>query len=162
MIKCDTSELEKSLMEFHEQAVKKMQGMVKIFSYMVSLTAIDNTPLGDSIKFETLYLSRQASLGLEPIEGFAKGSWRVSLDDSIEMQTLYGQNSGEMAESIIKSDLDAYKIGETVMISNYGPYIMQLENHYSRYNKHQPIMQPTVDSVMRTYSLNLVDYYEKS
>jgi len=161
MITCDTSVLEAELKKFHEEATKKLEGMVRKFSYVVSLTAIDNTALGDSLKWESLYELRQKTIGLEPIEGFAKGSWRVSMDGTLEMQSLYGQNSDEMVESIIQSDLSAYKLGETVMISNFGPYILQLENNYQRYGKGQPIIEPTIESVMRTYQLHLDDYYNK-
>lgn len=162
MLTCDTSKLEKNLSEFHDEAVRKMQGMVEKFSFMVASTAISNTPLGDSIKNATWYEEREKKLGLEPIEGFARGSWRVSMDGTLEMQSLYGADSDEMAESIIQSDLREYKLGEMVMISNFGPYIINLENDYQRYNKQQPIMQPTVDSVMRTYQLSLSDYYARS
>lgn len=161
-ITCDTSQLEQSLKKFHEEAVRKMEGMVRKFSYIVSWTAIDNTPLGDSLKWESLYLLRQQNTGLEPIEGFAKGSWRVSTDGTLEMQTLYGEDSDEMAASLIQSDLMTYKLGETVMISNFGPYILELEKNFTRYNKQQPIMQPTMESVYRTYQLSLDDYYKAS
>ena len=161
-ISCDTSQLEESLKKFHEEAVRKMEGMVRKFSYIVAWTAIDNTPIGDSLKWESLYLLRQQNTGLEPIEGFAKGSWRVSTDGTLEMQTLYGQDSDEMAASLIQSDLMTYKLGETVMISNFGPYILELEKNFDRYNKQQPIVQPTMDSVYRTYQLSLDDYYKAS
>lgn len=161
-VTCDTSKLEQSLKKFHEEAVRKMQGMVQKFSNIVALTAIDNTPLGDSVKWEPLYLLRQKNIGLEPIEGFAKGSWRVSMDGTLEMQTLYGQDSDEMAASLIKQDLTQYKLGETVMISNFGPYIVELENNFQKYNKQQPIIQPTLESVYRTYQLSLDDYYKAS
>lgn len=161
-VTCDTSKLEQSLKKFHEEAVRKLGGMVQKFSHIVALTAIDNTPIGDSIKWEALYLERQNLIGLEPIEGFAKGSWRVSMDGTLEMQTLYGQDSDEMAASIIKQDLNQYKLGETVMISNFGPYIVDLENNFQKYNKQQPIMQPTLASIYRTYQLSLDDYYKAS
>lgn len=161
-VTCDTSKLEQSLKKFHEEAVRKMQGMVRKFSHIVAWTAIDNTPLGDSIEWEALYKLRYESIGLEPIEGFAKGSWRVSTDGTLEMQTLYGQDSDEMAASLIESDLMAYKLGETVMISNFGPYIVDLENNFMKYNKQQPIMQPTLASIYRTYQLSLDDYYKAS
>ncbi len=159
---CDTSKLEESLKKAHEEAVRKMQGMVQKFSHIVALTAIDNTPIGDSIKYESLYLYRYKKTGLEQIEGFAKGSWRVSMDGTLEMQTLYGQNSDEQAASLIKQDLMQYKLGETVMISNFGPYILDLENNFQKYNKQQPIMQPTLESIYRTYQLSLDDYYKAS
>jgi len=161
-ITCDTSKLEQSLKKFHEEAVRKMEGMVRKFSHIVAWTAIDNTPIGDSVKWEALYLLRQKNIGLEPIEGFAKGSWRVSMDGTLEMQTLYGQNSDEQASSLIKQDLMQYKLGETVMISNFGPYILDLENNFQKYNKQQPIMQPTLESIYRTYQLSLDDYYKAS
>ena len=131
-ISCDTSKLEQSLKDFHKEATRKMEGMVQKFSYTVAFTAIDNTPLGDSIKWEELYSLRYKQTGLEPVEGFARGSWRVSMDGTLEMQGLYGQDSGEMAESIIKSDLKSYVLGETVMISNFGPYILELENNFEK------------------------------
>ncbi len=159
---CDTSKLEESLKKAHEEAVRKMQGMVQKFSHIVALTAIDNTPIGDSIKYESLYSYRYEKTGLEPIEGFAKGSWRVSMDGTLEMQALYGQNSDEQAASLIKQDLMEYKLGETVMISNFGPYILDLENNFQKYNKQQPIIQPTLESIYRTYQLSLDDYYKAS
>ena len=164
MISCDTSKLEAELKKFHEEATRKLEGMVQKFTYVVSLTAIDNTPIGDSIKFLDLYEARKKSggNGLQPIEGFAKGSWRVSMDGTLQMQELYGQDSDEMAASLIKSDLTQYKLGETIMISNFGPYIADIEENYQRYNKKRPIIQPTIDAVMRTYQLNLDDYYKKS
>jgi hypothetical protein len=161
-VSCDTSKLEENLKKFHEEAVRKMQGMVQKFSHIVAWTAIDNTPIGDSLKWEDLYQKRYNEIGLEPIEGFAKGSWRVSMDGTLEMQTLYGQDSDEMAASLIKQDLSQYKLGETVMISNFGPYIVELEKNFTRYNKQQPIMQPTLESVYRTYQLSLDDYYKAS
>jgi hypothetical protein len=161
-ITCNSSELEDSLKKFHEEAVRKMEGMVQKFSHIVALTAIDNTPIGDSIKWQSLYLYRYENIGLEPIEGFAKGSWRVSMDGTLEMQTLYGQNSDEQAASLIKEDLVQYKLGETVMISNFGPYILNLENNFQKYNKQQPIIQPTLESIYRTYQLSLDDYYKAS
>jgi hypothetical protein len=161
-VSCDTSKLEENLKKFHEEAVRKMQGMVQKFSHIVAWTAIDNTPIGDSLKWEDLYQKRYDEIGLEPIEGFAKGSWRVSMDGTLEMQTLYGQDSDEMAASLIKQDLNQYKLGETVMISNFGPYIVELEKNFTRYNKQQPIMQPTLESIYRTYQLSLDDYYKAS
>ena len=161
-ITCDTSKLEQSLKKFHEEAVRKLGGMVQKFSHIVALTAIDNTPIGDSIKWEALYLERQNLIGLEPIEGFAKGSWRVSMDGTLEMQTLYGQDSDQDAASLIKQDLNQYKLGETIMISNFGPYIVDLEKNFKDYNKQRPIIAPTMESVYRTYQLSLDDYYKAS
>jgi hypothetical protein len=162
MLSVDTSQLEQSLKAFHEEAVRKLGGMVQKFAYIAAATAIDNTPLGDSIENQAAYEARQKRIQLEPIEGYARGSWRVSTDGTLEQQALYGENSDEMAGSIIKGDLKSYKLGETIMISNYGPYIRKLEEDFEFYNKRQPIIQPTIESIMRTYQLYLDDYYKES
>jgi hypothetical protein len=161
-ISSDTSKLEESLKKFHEEAVRKLKGMVQKFTYTIAWTAMDNTPIGDSEKWQSLYLLRQKKIGLEPIEGFAKGSWRVSTDGTLEMQTLYGPSSDEMALTLVKADMMEYKLGDTVMISNFGPYIKSLEMDFQKYNKNKPIMKPTIDSVMRTYQDHLDDYYKAS
>jgi predicted methyltransferase len=67
-----------------------------------------------------------------------------------------------MAASLIKQDLNQYKLGQTVMISNFGPYIVELEKNFDKYGKGQPIIRPTMDSIYRTYQLSLDDYYKAS
>lgn len=163
MIKCDTSALEKQLAEFHKEAVRKLEGMVRKFSLAISFTAIGNTPLGDAETYLEYYVLRLADLGLQPIEGFARGSWQVNFnDETASAQELYGQDSGATAESAIKIHLLNYNLGDDVIISNVGPYIGKLENNYSDQTSGMGIMKPTVDSVMRTYQLHLDDYYKKA
>lgn len=162
MITCDTSALEKQLAEFHKEAIRKLEGMVRQFSYTISFTAIDNTALGDADLYLDAYIERLAVTGLQPIEGFARGSWQVTLDDNNpDMQELYGEGSGKTAEAAIKIHLLNYQLGQDVYISNVGPYIRTIE--YSDWSKHQGrIVQPTLNSVMRTYQLHLDDYYKKA
>lgn len=163
MITCDTSALEKQLQEFHKEAVRKLEGMVQKFIFTLSFTAIDNTPLGDAELYLDAYVERMFSLGLQPIEGFARGSWQVTFDsDYPEVQELYGQSSGKVAESAIKIHLMNYKLGQSVYVSNVGPYIEKLENNWSGQTMGMGITQPTIDSVMRTYQLHLDDYYKKA
>jgi hypothetical protein len=166
-ITCNTAALEESLKAFHKEAVAGMERMVRKLSYTISFTAIDNTPIGDSALHRSWYDRRTndpsfQSFGLNPIEGFARGSWRASTDGTYEMQSIYGKESGQQAEYKIRMDLADYKLGETVMISNFGPYIKSLENNYSSQTRGQGIVSPTVDSVMRTYQYSLDDYYKQS
>jgi hypothetical protein len=162
MITCDTSILEKQLVEFHKEAIRKMEGMVRQFSYTVSFTAIGNTALGDADVYLDAYIERLAVTGLQPIEGFARGSWQVTFgNDSPEMQELYGESSGKTAEAAIKIHLLNYKLGQDVYVSNVGPYIQTIE--FSDWSKHQGrIVQPTLWSVMNVYQLHLDDYYKKA
>ena len=133
--------------------------MVKGFSYEIALTAIDNTPLGDSVAYMRLYQRREKMYGLSPIEGLAKGGWQVSLDGSLEFQELYGSTSGQTALSAAKIGMMNYKLGNTVMIGNEGPYIDDLENNSSNQTNGQGIMQPTLDSIMQVHKTDLMRYY---
>ncbi len=164
-IHCNISAFEKSFKDLEKEITRKMEGMVRKFTYTVSFTAIDNTPMGDSALYPSWYEMRKndpnwQSYGLEPVEGFARGSWNVSMDGVLSMQQIYGKSSGEKAEAKIKSDMLEYKLGDTVMISNFGPYILNLENNYSDQTRGQGIIRPTIASVMRTYQYSLDDYYK--
>lgn len=167
MLSVETSALLADLDKFHKEATRKMKGMVRDFSSIVTSTAIDNTPQGNSDTSANWYNKRltdprNQSYGLQPIEGFARGSWRVDTDGSLEVQELYTNTAGSMAMSIADSSLNDYKLGDTVMISNYGPYIRSLEKNYSGQTHGQGIMQPTLDSISRTYQLHLDDYYNRN
>lgn len=167
MIKCDTSKLEQQLKKFHEEAIKKLEGMVKRFTFSIVSKAIDNTPIGSLEANLDLYLKRQTdsqwqSYGLQPIPGFAKGSWRVSLDGTLEMQELYGVAAGETAGDLSRAEMSSYKLGDTIMISNFGPYIRNINNPSDRASKQtqgQGVLPPTLDAIMNIYQYRLDDYY---
>jgi hypothetical protein len=168
MIKCDTSKLEEQLKKFHEEAIKKLKGMVRRFSYSITMRAIGNTPIGDAVKNADLYAKRVTdpawqSYGLDPMEGFAKGSWRVSMDGTLDVQALYGAAAGETAGDLAVMELGSYKLGETVIISNRGPYIRNINNPSDRASiqtNGQGVIPPTIDAIMNIYQYRLDDYYQ--
>jgi len=167
MITCDTAALLADLDKFHKEATRKMKGMAREFAESVAFVAIENTPIGDSIANSRWYKERSTnpsnqSYGLQPIEGFAKGSWRADLDGSLEMQEFYTATAGAMALSSVKASLGDYKLGDKIMISNYGPYIESLENNYSPKTRGEGIVKPTMDTIWRTYQMKLDDYYNQS
>jgi len=159
MIKCDTSKLEEQLKKFHEEAVKKLEGMVRKFSYWVTISATRYTPLGNSERFADLYALREERYNLEPKEGFARGSWQISLDGTLEQQELYGIGSGGAAVDAAIINLMNYNLGETIIIGNTGPYIMKLEKNDSKQTNDNGIMAPTLSDITNIYSLDLDSYY---
>lgn len=161
MIKVEVQDLIKDLQNFYLEAVRKMENMVRGFSYEVALTAVDNTPLGDSVAYRKLYLRREKQYGLEPIEGLARGGWQVSLDGTLDFQEIYGIGSGNTATSAVKTHMMNYKLGETVIIGNKGPYIQLLEDNHSDYTQGNGIIQPTVDHVMSVSRVSLLTYYKQ-
>jgi hypothetical protein len=154
MISADVSKTLESLKKAHAEIVRRMENMVRGFAYEFAMTAISNTPLGDDIKYESLYKARTY---LQPEAGFAQGSWQVSYTGSLQMQDVY---SGSEALSIVKSKMQSYKLGQSFTIGNTGPYINMLENGYSD-QAPTGIVRPTVDQVMNAYKINLLRYYKQ-
>lgn len=151
--------LQKSLEEAKKEVAKKLEGMVKKFSYWVTVSATNYTPLGDSEKYSNLYKLREERYGLKPEEGFARGSWQISLDGTLDVQELYGPGSNSVAVDAAIINLMNYSLGETVLIGNTGPYIQKLEDNYSKRTNGQGIMQPTLEMITRVYQLDLDSYY---
>lgn len=158
MVEVEVKNLIKDLENFYLEAVRKMENMVRNFSYEISLTAIENTPLGDSVAYKKLYQRRERTMGLQPIEGLAQGGWQYSLDGTLDFQEIY---SGSMALGAVKTHAMNYKLGDTVIIGNKGPYIGLLEDNHSPQTEGQGIMRPTLESIMAIQKVSLLTYYKQ-
>lgn len=158
MIKVDVSKVLEELKAYQQDTVRRLEKMVTGFAYIISKTAIANTPLGDAEEYFKLYELRQKRIGLEPTEGFASGSWQVNTSGEFSVQLVY---SGSEALSLIKTDLGSYRLGDTLYIGNRGFYIRELENNYSDQTQGMGIMQPTLDSIMQTYKVDLVRLFKE-
>lgn len=161
MIKADITAALRSLQTYQKTVERKLKYMVVQFSYLISSEAIKNTPLGDSVRFEPWYLQRQLNTGLQPIEGFARGSWQVSTTGQFRQQEYYGLGSGSSALSLVKGDLGNYRLGQTVYIGNNAYYIQALENNYSSQTQGLGIMTPTTDAVFRTYQVDMKRLFDE-
>lgn len=161
MIKVDVSKVLEELKSYRQDTARRLENMVKGFSYIISKTAIENTPLGNSKQYADSYRYRAERTGLAPEEGFARGSWQVNTTGQFSMQALYGATSGTEALTLVKSDIASYKLGQTVYVGNKGFYIRLLENNYSQQTNELGIMKPTLDSIMRTYQVDLVRLFKE-
>jgi len=167
MIKANIEEVLKSLQDFQTKNKDKMQAMVRSFAMSAYEVAISNTPLGDSNTYFSLYQKRVndpewQSYGLQPVEGFARGSWRISLDGSPQMQEFYGSSVDSIVLPKANAAIRSYKLGDSVMISNYGPYIGDLQRNASKQTQGQGILAPTIDSVMKIAAISLKNFYDKA
>ena len=158
MISVDVSKVLEELKAYQQDTVRRLEKMVTGFAYIISKTAIANTPLGDAEEYFKLYELRQKRIGLEPTEGFARGSWQVNTSGQFSVQQVY---SGGEALNLISTDLNSYKLGDTLYIGNRGFYIRMLENNYSDQTQGMGIMQPTLDSIMQTYKVDLVRLFKE-
>ena len=167
----DIEALERSMNALVEEAERKMRGMVQKFSYRVMITVTSRTPMGDSDKNAQYYLDRvmrnpYGGLRLQPLEGFARGSWQATPDSdgviNTDIQEYYGKESGDYALMASERSMSAYKLGQTVFLTNTGPYINLLEKNYSDQTMGQGIMQPTLDQVTGAIQAELDDFYHKS
>ena len=153
MISADVSKVLEELKAYHADTIRRMENMVRGFSYIISKTAIENTPIGDAKEYFDLYQMRLTDgSGLKPEAGSARGSWQVNETGQFSIQQVY---SGGEALNLIKADLGSYKLGDTLYIGNTGYYIRLLENNSSKQTNNLGIMQPTLDSIMQTYKVDL-------
>ena len=159
MISADVSKVIEELKAYHQDTIRRMENMVRGFSYIISKTAIENTPIGDAEEYFDLYQRRLTDgSGLKPEAGWARGSWQVNETGQLSIQQVY--SAGE-ALTLIKADLGSYKLGDTLYIGNTGYYIRLLENNSSKQTNNLGIMQPTLDSIMQTYKVDLPRLYKE-
>jgi hypothetical protein len=165
MITFDVSKLQASLEKAEQQIKQRLEQMVRGFSYSVVFTATEATPLGSYTSFPDLYEARldpgNGAYGLRPYHGFARGSWRVDNNSELKIQEYYGSTSSAKAQDQAKIDLMDFKLGDDVMISNFGPYIQQLENNHSPLTQGNGIMKPTMYQIEGVIQHKLKMHYDK-
>jgi len=174
MISCDTSKLEADLKKFKEEATRKLEGMVEIFTYNLTVEAIDNTPIGQLNEGTDWMYNLPSRLRVLPAEpGSAKGGWTISFNGPTRI--IFPERATDSNAYNIKSNADVaskgYKLGDVVYVMNSVRYVAtegwtlpkfgSLENGYSS-QAPNGIMKPTLDAVMNIYSLDLKKYYEGS
>ena len=163
----DATKLLESLKKAEQEITRKLEQMIRGFSYAVVTTATENTPMGDYMLFSDLYDLRKtdpsnSAYGLRSYHGFARGSWNIDFHGELKIVENYGSFSGAKATDQAKQSLLQYTLGDSVMISNQGPYIMKLENNHSKQTNQEGIMQPTMETVMSVLKFNLANYYNQS
>lgn len=155
-------DLLKDLEEYQKSVVSGLESMVRGFAYEITQHAINNTPLGNAEQYLSLYRRRYERTGLYPQEGFARGSWQAT--NNVEphgIQANYGTDAGSVALLQAKTSIANYKIGETVYITNTGPYINLLEGGSSA-QAPEGIIKPTMQDIMASYAVDLRRYYDKA
>lgn len=179
-ITCDTSKLEESLKKFHEEAVRKMEGMVEIFSYKVTFEAIENTPFGDAQEYAALYNNpARMSVLKNANAGMAKGGWVIEMNKPYT-SNWFMQADTENAENVkwaANQRSMNYSLGDTVYITNNVPYVSSDGWPYETYKSGAPvrslesgasdqapygIMEPTLHAIYGIYRSELNEYYKAS
>lgn len=161
IVESNSDKFLKSFMDFQKVFERKLNNVVRGFAYIITEEAIAKTPLGDSQAFMDRYIERQQSIGLNPQEGFARGSWQVNSSSAFTVQTLYGVNTNEQALTIAKTKLEGITFRDSVFIGNRGYYIKMLENNWSPQTNQLGITQPTMQAVLQVYKVSIPQLYAK-
>lgn len=161
MITSNSTAFAKSFEAVQKQIEQKLKNVVRGFAYRVTYEAIQHTPLGNLLAYEQLYIDRQIAIGLNPKEGFARGSWQANQSGQFTIQSIYGVESGSKAYSVVKTSLGNITLGETIYIGNRGPYIKLLEDNYSPQTDNLGIMKPTQAAVMASYAIDIKKLYQE-
>lgn len=181
MISCDTSKLEAELKKFHEEAVRKLEGMVEIFSYKITFEAIENTPFGDADKYIDLYTNklRLNMTNQDADAGRAKGGWVIEMNKPYTSWWFMKADNENATNVKWAADQRSqnYKLGDTVYITNNVPYMATDGWPYDTYKNGAPvrslesgasdqapfgIMEPTLNAIFGIYESDLKNYYEAS
>ena len=161
MITSNSTAFAKSFEAVQKQIEQKLKNVVRGFAYKVTYEAIQNTPLGNSEQYFKMYERRQTLLGLNPEEGFARGSWQANQSGQFTIQSIYGVSSGSEAYSVVKTSLGNITLGETVYIGFRCPYIKLLEANHSPQTDNLGIMKPTQAAVMASYAIDIKKLYQE-
>ena len=161
IVSANSAKVLKSLQEYHKIVQRKLNNVVRGFAYKITQEAINHTPLGDASAFMQRYIERQEAIGLNPQEGFARGSWQVTNSSAFTVQTIYGINSGTQALSAVQSKLSGLTFRDNIFIGNRGYYIGFLENNYSPQTNNMGIMKPTMQAIMQVYQISIKELYDK-
>ena len=151
MITVDITKVLQELQQYKEEVDRKLKYMVGQFSYLISSEAIRNTPLGNAAPKDQggnlpWYLRREELTGLQPIAGFAQGSWQVNTSGQFNIQETY---SGGEALSLIRGSVSNYQLGQTVYIGNTAYYFQALDDNYSEQTQGLGIVKPTIDAIIK-------------
>jgi hypothetical protein len=148
----------KSIEEKKLEVERKLKAMTVGFAQLAVESAIKNTKLGDPARNPSLYEWRQKAYGLQPVKGFARGSWRYSESTGNFIQTNYGDESGAVAASQFRKDaIGQYQLGDTFYISNTGYYIEKIQYRQNPLG----VIAPTLQEMLSLQRTVLKEQYDR-
>lgn len=160
-------------LENHVKTVeRKLTNMVRLFAYEFAVTAVNNTPYGDDEQYVMQYNNPSRLRYMPAVAGHAKGGW------AIETVSMSGNMFPDIASSAeapnvkqrLETEARQYKLGETVFLTNFVPYVTQRnwpEQGYGSleegYSPQAPlgISKPTIAEILQVYKQRLDFYYKK-
>lgn len=160
MITVETKQTVEDLKNLEVDMKRRFERMIGMFASDIADMAISNTPIGDDDTEKSVlqYLARQKSTGLDPMPGFAQGSWQVSFSTQIFQKAIYdAQTASDNASMQSKN----YQLGDLLYIGNKGPYIGLLEKNFSDKTMGMGILKPTIAAIEAVYKTDLVRYYQQ-
>jgi hypothetical protein len=175
-VTCNLDELLNSLKKLEEEVTRKLEGMVEIFIYNITVQAIDNTPYGNIEDYAKLYQAYARRRSLPAEAGAAKGGWMVTMNEPSPYMFIDVADSSLAANTkgYAATATTFYKLGQDVYISNNIPYVSNEGWPYKHYKDGSPvkslesggsdqapqgIMKPTLASIIGVYQLKLDEYY---
>lgn len=77
-------------------------------------------------------INQHASLGfvLDPVAGFTAGAWTAGIDKKPVIQINNTGNPVAAARYDAALSMQRYKLGDTVFVKNYGPYLKAVHEKY--------------------------------
>lgn len=141
---------------------RKMTRMVERFvAETIVRIAVSNTPVGDSDENLEYYIRRQKLTpeGFEPVEGYARGGWRVYID-GVGSDSLFSDPTGSIVESDAEERMSDFRLGDTVRVANITSYVSKANvMGPSLESQNEGIFEPTKTAIFAAYIQDLRTYY---
>lgn len=150
-IQIDLVKFNKDFQVFKNQIEFVLKKIAVDFTRDFLANTIRNTTLGDSELNFDMYLQRQKEYGYLPVQGLAKGSWVTELNTpSGIIDGVYDtQGTGEAARKFFEPEMQNFKLGDTVYITNRLHYIQLDANGDVAIQKTFSLSSQIFDSVVK-------------
>lgn len=117
----------KQLEEVKKELTRKLTATVKIYAYQYALESVLATPLGDIEKYYNFYKTRPidtlSRFNLSKAPGNARGGWQLTFNELPANKYPGFADDGSFMRTQFKKSADDYKLGETIYVTNYIPYV---------------------------------------
>lgn len=159
MLGVDTADFDKSVDQYIDQLTKALKSSVTQVMYGTATAIVENTPVGDDEKYFELYQQRMREEGWEPTPGMLMANWYFELnaDDGLFDESARDE-TGDHVTNSIREVMQAFKLGDSILVTNETPYASEIEAGQSREKQPQGMLRPIEAALLDIYKIQFKDF----
>lgn len=158
MLQVDTSDFDASVDKYVEELTKAFKNSVVQVMYGTATAIVESTPVGDNERFFELYKMREEEEGWAPDPGMLMANWYFELnaEDGLFDSDARDETGDHVTRSIMQV-MQAYKIGDSILVTNETPYATEIENGQSK-QAPEGMLRPIEAALMDIYKIQFKDF----